>query len=745
LVTTDDEFPEGTLVRSMNGGVEAFKQILFKLKRFKFNGYLKSIISRESGIVEGYLLIQEGVPLAAVYGRNPEGSFIKTKEGEDALKLIWGDTYDTECSIEVRGRVNVEKLLNLHPNAGVNLAAKSSMEKKKRAKVALSWGETQDPTDDKKAELARTELAHRLENWESSGYVVKSLESALDDELGSAKAQFDRFEENIRRLDFLHLELERMELKGHDAELEGIKAMFKDPTKITAIEAAMEDLQIKMKDGEDESLENMVLSRRPASPEEKETEEGGMASQGEMFPTKEEGEKCSVCGADLHGKDTCPACGVLKQDTSVTRPEETLAQQLSSPGSDLVDEFTFDSFIVSESNRFSQAAALAVSKIQSSAYNPLFICSGAGLGKTHILNAIGNYVIHAFPEKKVIYVSMESFINDFIESTKANKMAAFRKKYRKVDFLLLDDVHFIADQEAVQDELFHTFNTLYKNGKQIVMSCDRPLREVTGLKDRLVSRFEAGLITDIQPAEFETRVAILRKKLEKTEIFIEDEVLRFIAKRYTRNIRTLEGALSTLIAYCELMKKPPSISAAIEALKEELPDTPEEPELVLVPAVNIEQKVENLKVSHSYLIEEERPVKCFELLVDNINMGFSALALSRMNPKRLRELHNVDDATILWLTDREGDPSTTITPTLEKIMYRIEDTLNAPGKSILLIDGLDYLISNNSFDSVLRFLRRLIDEVSESETIFLMSLTPETIDEQGLKILEREMEIISFM
>jgi archaellum biogenesis ATPase FlaH len=126
-------------------------------------------------------------------------------------------------------------------------------------------------------------------------------------------------------------------------------------------------------------------------------------------------------------------------------------------------------------------------------------------------------------------------------------------------------------------------------------------------------------------------------------------------------------------------------------------------------------------------------------------MGFNGLALSRMNPKRVRELHNVGDATILWLTDREGDPSSTITPTLEKIIYRIEDTLNAPGKSILLIDGLDYLISNNSFDSVLRFLRRLIDEVSESQTIFLMSLTPETIDEQGLKILEREMEIISFM
>jgi hypothetical protein len=263
------------------------------------------------------------------------------------------------------------------------------------------------------------------------------------------------------------------------------------------------------------------------------------------------------------------------------------------------------------------------------------------------------------------------------------------------------------------------------------------------LKERLVTRFEAGLVTDIQSPDFELRMAILRKKLETAGINIGDDVLNFIAKRYTKNIRKLEGALSTLIAYCELMNKSPSIEAAIDALKEELPDAPEE--LVLVPAVPIESKTEGLKISHSYLIVEERPVKCFELFVENLNMGFNGMALTRTNPKRVRELFEVGDSSIFWLTDREGDPNSVIQPVLEKIIYRIEDLLNSPGKSVLLIDGLDYLISNTNFDAVLRFLRRLIDEVSESETIFLMSLTPETIDEQGLKILEREMEKITFM
>jgi archaellum biogenesis ATPase FlaH len=348
----------------------------------------------------------------------------------------------------------------------------------------------------------------------------------------------------------------------------------------------------------------------------------------------------------------------------------------------------------------------------------------------------------------VLYVSAEKFINEFIDAIKGNKKKQFRKKYRDLDFLLLDDVHFIAGQEAVQDEFFHTFNALYKDGKQIVMTCDRPIREVSGMKERLVSRFDAGLATEMLPPDIETRQAILKKKAEAKKIVMGDDVVYYIAKRYVRNIRMLEGALKTLAAYSELMKVPITMDTAKSALKDELPDenVPEEEEVkVTAEIAPIHTRDESLKISHSYLIEEERPVKCFEYFVDNLNVGLKGLALTRINPKRVREQFDIGDASVLWLTDKEGDSDNRVMPVLERIIYRIEDFLNSPGKSVLLIDGLDYLISNNNFDAVLRFLRRLIDEVSESEAIFITSVTPETIDEQGLKILEREMEIVSFL
>jgi len=194
------------------------------------------------------------------------------------------------------------------------------------------------------------------------------------------------------------------------------------------------------------------------------------------------------------------------------------------------------------------------------------------------------------------------------------------------------------------------------------------------------------------------------------------------------------------------MKAPITLETAKLALKDEPTEVQEEdadPKAAIGAQFN--QNIERLKLSHSYLIEEDRPVNSFRYFVDNLNLGLRGFALTRVNPKRLAEEHDLGEATVLWLTDKEGDSENRVMPVLEKIIYRIEDFLNTPGRSILLIDGLDYLISSNSFDSVLRFLRRLIDEVSESDAILITSISPETIDEQGLKILEREMEIISFL
>lgn len=732
------------MVRTVGGGIDSLKQVLFKLKKFKFSGYIKTNIQRETTASEGYLIVKGGAPVAAIYGRRGDGRFIITKEGEDALKLIWGDTYDRECSVQIHGRVDVEAIINEHPEAMINLVQKVAEEKRRKSKYSLSWGKGEKADAQSGAETdigdeRRTEFEQRLDYWRSSGYVVKSLENSLDD-LDGAQTAFDEFENNVRQIEILKSELENVASSGHEKEVERIKAMFKNPGKIEAIQTAINELRSEVE-------REAAAASMPVEPEvtaEEEDDEDPLAGLGKILPPeRDKDDRCNVCGSNMFGRNECPTCGAKKEEAVTRMPEKELGKSLASKEANLIPEFTFETFVVGEGNRFSHAATLAVSKVESSAYNPLFITSGSGMGKTHLLNAIGNYVTANFKEKRVLYVTMERFISEFFDASKANKMTAFRDRYRNVDFLLLDDVHFIADRQDVQDELFHTFNALYEDGRQIVMTSSRPLRDLRGLSERLVSKFESGLVTDIKPPNFELRIAILRKKLEKTGLTVGDDVLSFMAKRYTRNIRKLEGALGTLIAYCELMKRPPTIEAAVDALKEESPDSPDDIELV--PAVPTKKKLESLKESHSYIIEEDRPVKCFELFSDNLKQGFKGMALTRVNPKRVIELFDLGDTTVLWLTDREGDPDVKIPPVLEKIIYRIEDLLNSPGKSILLIDGLDYLISNNSFDAVLRFLRRLIDEISETEAIFIMSLTPETINEQGLKILEREMEIISFM
>lgn len=752
VLRISDKIPEGKVISTIHGGAKALQLSLEKLKKFEFTGYILIQKETSSSVSLGILVVKDGSLNSAIYGRLTDDNFIATKMGEEGLKLAWADSYDKESTLEVHGRLDINVILTEYPDARVTKGGEKA--KKRRTRFSLAWGEESEGQPGAEHKEIPDDLKKMLEEWKSQGYIVKTLTEALKMDVEQARILFQQFETNVKRSEFLKSELEGLDTRKFNMDTERIRAMLKNPSKLTAVEAALQGLKVKVEQERAREAEEKlakIMAEKAAAKKADEPEEEiddfeltvpkeeKLASQGDIFPPPvEDDDKCTVCGANLHGRKECPACG-----------DEGASQEPQPKGkANLVPEFTFNSFVVGECNRFSQAAATAVSKVQSSAYNPLLICSGAGLGKTHLLNAIGNYVLEHFPEKKVLYVSAERFMNEFIEATKSNKKRQFRKVYRDLDFLLLDDIHFIAGQEAVQDEFFHTFNTLYKDGKQIVMTCDRSIREVPGIKDRLISRFEAGLITDMQPAAVETRLAILKKKIEKKRLVIGDDVLLFIAKRYTKNIRTLEGGLKTLAAYSELMNVPPTLDMARQALKDEPVDEPEadeKPQEMPVDDVPLERKTQKLKVGHSYLIEEEKPVKCFEYFVDNLNMGLKGIAIIRMNPKRVKDDYDVSEAQMLWLTDREGDPENRITPGLEKIIYKIEDFLNSPGKSILLIDGLDYLISNNSFDAVLRFLRRLIDEISESDTIFLMSLTPETIDEQGLKILEREMEIISFL
>ena len=272
------------------------------------------------------------------------------------------------------------------------------------------------------------------------------------------------------------------------------------------------------------------------------------------------------------------------------------------------EEYTFERFVVGSSNKFAHAAARAVADNPGQSYNPLFIYGGVGLGKTHLMQAIGNYILSYAPTKKVVYVSCEKFTNEFIDAIQNQNNIDFRNKYRNVDILLIDDIQFLAGKDGTQEEFFHTFNALHEENKQIVISSDRPPKEIPKLEERLRSRFEMGLITDISAPNFETRIAILRKKAESYKEEIPNDVLSFIADSIHSNIRELEGALTTVVAYSKLHGEPICLETAKDALKD------------------IFKAKENIVINSTYI--KEMTAKYFNVTIEDIDSKKRTKAIS---------------------------------------------------------------------------------------------------------------------
>jgi len=319
------------------------------------------------------------------------------------------------------------------------------------------------------------------------------------------------------------------------------------------------------------------------------------------------------------------------------------------PGS-LNSRYTFEEFVIGNSNRFAHAAAQAVAAAPARAYNPLFLYGGVGLGKTHLMHAIGHRVTQDAPDANIVYVSSEKFTNEFIIAVQNNKTLEFRNKYRLVDVLLIDDIQFLEGKEGTQEEFFHTFNALHESGRQLVISSDRPPKEIQTLENRLRSRFEWGLLTDIQPPDLETREAILRKKAESEKIPVPDEVTSYIAKVIPSNIRELEGALIRVVAFSSLTKSTITVDLAAEVLKNAVAQMP-------LRRVTIDTIKDKIAKAHGLTIKEMDNHRRDQRVAGPRQIAmFVCTELTDCSlPHIAREFNKKDHTTVMYARDKVKD------------------------------------------------------------------------------------------
>jgi len=330
---------------------------------------------------------------------------------------------------------------------------------------------------------------------------------------------------------------------------------------------------------------------------------------------------------------------------AIAAPRQPGAEEVR-PGN-LNPRYTFEEFVVGTSNRFAHAAAQAVAESPARAYNPLFLYGGVGLGKTHLMHAIGHRVLQANPNANVVYVSSEKFTNEFIIAIKNNQTVEFRNRYRHVDVLLIDDIQFLEGKEQTQEEFFHTFNSLHEALRQLVISSDRPPKEIQTLESRLRSRFEWGLLTDIQPPDLETREAILRKKAESEKVPVPNEVTSFIAKVIPSNIRELEGALIRVVAFASLTKSPITVDLASEVLKNQIAQAP-------LRRITISLIKERVARAHGLTVKEmDNQRRDQRLTVPRQIAMYLACELTDCSlPHIAREFGKKDHTTIMYARDK---------------------------------------------------------------------------------------------
>lgn len=709
IVLSEFGLPEGKVISQHEGGKDSLQEILNRARKYHFIGYIRLSLAIDGKRSEGIIAFEAGQPKLSVYifRWGDKSGAGRVYMGRKAVEFFWEDSVLPESKISLHAEVPINQIVELFPQSDIAvtdlIAPQSLPEPPPKLMV---------PEDPEVGPIIRT--------WSEKGYDLSTLDRLLRRDKEEARLALPYFETNLMKLEKLRDRLLLLETTGYERETESLFRKMANPERMGEVEEELERLEIRIagKDEDKKAESEIRLERDRKLVDEKMDAVYDLILQyHKMRSAGERAIGCPECGSYLSPDGECPMCFAGSQE------EPRIGRKLN-------PHLTFESFVVGANTRFTEAATKATARNPGESYNPLFIYSKSGLGKTHLLQAIGNRIESEQPGLRVVYTSTEIFESELIDAIGNGQLEALRDEYQKVDVLLLDDVQFIAGREETQEEIFHLFEEMVESGKQVVLACDRLPKDIPSLSERLITRFESGLIADLQPPELETRIAIMERMVKGKEIEVPDDVLRFIAEVCKSNVRELEGGLNRIVAYSSLMNATIGLETAREVLAYE-------------PPTSIElESPPSLIDGMSYLVEERKAVTSHLLAATKLNDGYKTMAITRGHPRYLRERCPDGEARILWLTDHESKMENTVQPSLERIMLLIDEFMEQEGKKMILLDDVQYLVSNTSFEGVIRFIRSVVDKVHEDVTIFIVSVNPESLGPQERSVLEREMEVI---
>ena len=717
--------PEGIVVRTAKGGSDSLKVILSDLKQYSFTGYVRVILQKEIMSSIGYLVVEQGIPVMAIYEfeKSKPRELKRIYTGEKSLRFILEDSQDKASSIELHSRVPSDEFEKRFPDARIaegQAAVRAMREIQERAEEEepeLLQREEEEPAVDGQREI--------IEVWRRKGFNVDTLEEALKKGPAALTKELAAFEQDSQKLKQFEVILNNFPIMGHEGEIEEIRTKLGDRTRIAEVESDIEFLQekirrkIQKRKADEESIKQEMEKKKR---EEKTTDVYDLILRYQTQPETQEEKKCPRCDGPVDEQGRCPRCSA-----------EEISARAPSFIKPLPEEMRFDNFVVGPGSKFPVAAAASVAEAPSKTYNPLLIFGGSGLGKTHLLSAIGHYIKDNSRKAAVAYVPADKFVEAINQSPDEQMRQRIREDLKKQDVLMVDDMQFLAASETAQLDMSQIIDHLIDTKKQVVLASDRLPAQIPNFSERLNSRIMMGLTTDLQPPDMDTRVKILKIKAAEKKLKLSDEIVAYIAERVTQNVRELESTLTKIVAFSSIMKLDVDLNLVSDILK---PLTP-----VQETRKEIMKEVKALP-GHCYLVEEERPMYSNVLMSRKIGEGYSGLVITRMNPKRIRDEFKMPPK-ILWLTDKESSQEKTVPPSLEMIIHVIQEFMKEEEKGMIVLDGIQYLVSSTNFDAVLRFLRSLIDEISESDAILAISMSPETMKPQEVSILEREMEVLN--